>query len=153
MGGVVAWSARHPAAGVRTCAAEVEAAYGCSILRPARNGTHEKKLFEREVAVKNISLGEAVGALEIERREHLPRENRFRNVGCVVANFSDDAIAEQLALFIPRSLPQLVGNVLDEGGHDVLAGGRERGIDVGRDDAIDPQLFGNFTEFCDVVAA
>src|SRR5215469_4449280 len=43
--------------------------------------------------------------------------------------------------------------MLNEGGHDVFPRRRERGIHIRGHDAICPQLFGNFTEFRDVVTA
>jgi hypothetical protein len=63
------------------------------------------------------------------------------------------AVAQELSIFVPVSVAQLVGDVLNESGHHVLARRRQRGIHVRGDDAIHPQLLGNFTELGDVVAS
>src|SRR5262245_13106192 len=78
--GVVARGPRHAAARMRARAAEIEVAHGSAVARPARNRTHEEELLEHQVAVEDVPLGEAVGALEIEGGEHLPGLDRGRDV-------------------------------------------------------------------------
>ena len=36
-------------------------------------GTHEEELFQSQVAVKDIALGQPIGSFQIKGREHLPR--------------------------------------------------------------------------------
>src|SRR6202008_2006716 len=126
MGCVVARSACDASTGVSACAAQVEPVYRRAILRPSRNRAHEEKLIERQVTVKNISFGQPVRTLEIERGQNLPGEDRSREVRCVLANLSNDMVAEQLAIFVPRSALQFIRHVLNERRHDVLYGGCQR---------------------------
>src|SRR5258706_14940168 len=69
---------RDPAPRVRPRAAQVEAAHGRAVLRPAGHRAHEEELVEGEVAVEDVALGQAVGALEIEGGQHLPGEDGAR---------------------------------------------------------------------------
>jgi len=102
--------------------------------------------------VKNISFGQAVGAFQIKRREHLSGNDGVRHVGRIFRDFFHHAIAEKLALFVPSAVAQLVRDVLNESSHNVLARGRKRGIHIRGNDAINPQLLRNFAELGDVVA-
>src|SRR6202790_2681980 len=140
-------------AGMGSSAAEVEAGDGTAVLRPSSDRTVEKQLFKIEVAVENVAFGESVGAFQIERGENLAGNDGTRDIGRVLGDFAHDTFAQQFAIFVPSALAQFVGDILHEAGHDVLAGGRERGVGIRSDDAIDPQLFGNFSKLGDVVAA
>ena len=102
MRGVVSGSAGDPATRMRARAAKIKSGDGRAILRPSGDWAHEKKLLERKIAVKNISFGEAVGSFQIERSEYLPRDDGLRHVGRVLRDFFNDAVAEKLALFVPR---------------------------------------------------
>ena len=73
--------------------------------------------------MKNVAFGQAVGAFQIERRQYLASENRIGDVGRVLGNLLDHAVAEQFALLVPGAFAQMIGNVLHEAGQDVLAGG------------------------------
>jgi hypothetical protein len=152
MRGVVAGSTGDAAAGMSSGAAEIETGDGSAVLRPSSHGAVEKQLFETEVAVENIAFGQSVGAFQIERGENLACDNGTRNIGRVLGDFIHHAVAQQFAIFVPRALSKFVGNVLHEAGHDVLAGGRERRVGVRCDNAIDPELLGNFSELGDVIA-
>ena len=129
-----------PAARVRAGAAEVEALDRRAVLRVARDRPHEEELLEVQVAVEDVALGQAVGALEVERRQDLPRDDGAGHVGRVFADLPDDPVAEQLPVLVPGPLLQAVGDVLDEAGHDVPAFRREARVHVRGDDAVDPEL-------------
>src|SRR6266851_488756 len=150
---VVAGSTGHAAAGMGSGAAEVETGDGGAVLGPSSDGTVEKQLFKTEVAVEDVAFGESVSAFQVEWGQNLAGDDCVRNIGRVFGDFVHDAVAQQFAIFVPRALSKLVGDVLHETGHDVLAGGRERRVGVRSDDAIDPELLGNFSKLGDIVAA
>src|SRR5271168_2889626 len=100
MRGVVSRRAGDAAAWMRARAAKIKSGDGRAVLRPPGNRTHEKKLLERKIAVKNISFGEAVGAFQIERSEHLPRDDGLWEVRRVLRDFFHHAVAEQFAIFV-----------------------------------------------------
>src|ERR1700733_11800953 len=152
MRGVVSGSAGDTAARMRARPTKIKSRNRGAISRPAGHRAHEKKLFERKIAVKNIPFGQAIGAFQIKRREHLSRDDGIRYVGRILRDFFHYAIAEKLALFVPSAVAQLVRDVLNESSHNVLAWGRESGIHIRRNDTINPQLFRNFAELGDVVA-
>lgn len=72
---VVAGRSGHSSAGMRAGSAQVQPFDRRAILRPTGHRAHEEKLLERKIAVKNIALGEAVGAFQIEGRENLSRHD------------------------------------------------------------------------------
>src|SRR5580704_18975352 len=111
MRGVVSRSARNAAARVRARAAKIKSGDGRAVVRPSGDGAHKEKLLERKISVKNVSFGEAVGAFQIERREHLSRDDGVRHVGRILRNFFNQAIAEKLAIFVPVSVAQFERNV------------------------------------------
>src|SRR5215510_1948553 len=73
VGRVVAGRPAHAAPRMRAGAAEVEAAHGAAVAREAGDRPHEEELLQHEVAVEDVALGESIGALEVERGQHLPR--------------------------------------------------------------------------------
>src|SRR5260370_34611677 len=93
--------------------AHIEIADRSAIVGPAGNGAQEKKLLERELALKDIALGEAELALEIERRENLAADDDFFDVGGVLGNRVDDVVAKGLALLVPRPFVDLVDRALN----------------------------------------
>src|ERR1700678_1072992 len=121
MRGVVSRRAGHSAAWVCTCSTQIKSIDRRPVLRPAGDGAHEKKLLEREIAVKNVAFGEAVGTFKVERREHLPRDDRTRHVGRVLADLLHHQVAEQFALFVPGSFAEFVRHILNERGHHMQA--------------------------------
>src|ERR1700687_4210470 len=105
-----------------------------------------------EVAVEDIAFGESIGAFQIARSENVASDDGARNIRRVLGNCANDAVAQQFAIFVPRALAKFVRNVLHEAGHNMLAGGRKRWVGVRSNYAIDPKLFGNFSELGDVIA-
>src|ERR1700676_5149126 len=150
---VVAGGPGDTTAGMGSSAAEVEAGDGTAVLRPSSDRTVEKQLFKIEVAVENVAFGESIGAFQIERGENLAGDDGTRNIGRVFGDLVHHAVAQQFAMFVPRALSKSVGDVLHEAGHDVFPLGRKRRVGVRSNDAIDPELVGDFSELGDVVAA
>ena len=46
-------------------------AIGVRVARPPEQRARDEPLIERELAVEDVAAGQTVGALEIERRDHL----------------------------------------------------------------------------------
>src|SRR6266568_1382777 len=153
VGGVVPRRAGHPAAGMGARAAQVEPADGRAVLRPPRDRAHEEELLQRQVAVEDVPLGEAVGALEVERRQDLPRLDRPRHVRRVPPDDLHHAVAEELAVLVPGPLPQPVRDVLHEAGQDLLAPRGQRVVHGRGQDAVDPQIVRELAELGAIVAA
>src|SRR5262245_6579032 len=66
-------------------AAEIQATNGRRVLRPIEQRPRDEQLIERKLAVKDVSVGQAVGALEIQRRDRFTRDDgrlETRSVGC-----------------------------------------------------------------------
>ncbi len=82
-------------------AAHPEIADRRGVLRPTRDRPHEEQLVEGELPVKNIPLGQAEVALQIERRHHLPMQNALPDIGRVVGQRIDDRIADWFARLVP----------------------------------------------------
>ena len=99
-----------------------------AVVGPAWHRTQEEELFERQLALEDVALGERPRALEIERRHHLTVQDDVFQVRRVFRQRVDDGVAERLALIVPRAFGQRVRRVLDEARHHVLAGRRHRRI-------------------------
>src|SRR6476620_2853718 len=69
--GVCTGAAGESRTRMRAGTAEVQPANRRAVLPPAEQRPHRQQLFERELAVEDVSAGEAVRALEIERCDHL----------------------------------------------------------------------------------
>src|SRR4051812_897653 len=109
---------RHSTPGMRSCPAKIKPIYRGSILRPSWYRAHEKELFQPQVAVKDVALGQPIGSFQIKGREYLPSQYGAGDVGSILSNLFYDTIAEQLAVFIPAALPEVIGNVLYKAGQD-----------------------------------
>src|SRR5689334_24292906 len=92
-----------------------------SVLCPTRNRTHKEKLIERHVSVKDISSGQRVLALEVQRRNHLTMNNRILDSGRVLRQSVETAIGELFLYSIPVGVLQSVRRVLRKDAHDVFA--------------------------------
>src|SRR5579863_1763727 len=66
----------HASAGMNSRSAEIKPCNRRAVLRPPRNRTHKEELLQAKVAVEDIAFGQPIGAFEIERRQHLPRDDR-----------------------------------------------------------------------------
>src|SRR4029077_4736136 len=120
--------------------AHIQIVDGGAVVGPAGHGAEEKKLLERKFALKDVALGEAELALEVERRENLAADDNFFDVGGVLGDGVDDGVAEGFALLVPCAFGEFVGCVLDKAREDVLAGRRDAGIGEAGDNDIDVGL-------------
>src|SRR5436190_20361671 len=68
--------AGDPAAGMRPGAAQVEAAHGGAVARPAGERPPEEELPQVEIAVEDVPFGQAEALLEIDRRHDVARHDR-----------------------------------------------------------------------------
>src|SRR5687767_4961942 len=94
--------------------AHIEVADGRLIAGPARRRPQKEQLLERELALKDVALGEAKFTLEIERRDHLPMQDDVLDVRRVLRERVDDRVTECLTLLVPRSFLQVIRCVLNE---------------------------------------
>ena len=138
---------------MRAGTTEIEALNGRLVLRPAGNWTHEEKLLQRQIPVKNVSFGQSIHTLEIQGRKHLPCDDCAGHVWCIFCDLRYYTVAEQFAVLIPCFVSQKIRNVLNEAGHDVPAPWSKSIVNVGSDHAIHPKLLRDLAEFRDVVTA
>ena len=127
---------------MRAGAAQIQAADGRPVARPARHRAHREHLVQAHLAVEDVAAGDAEAALQVERRQHLPVLDDGADVGRVLLDQRDHAVAERLAQFVPGALAQRVGRVLQEDAHDVLAGRGERGVVHGGDGQFQQRALG-----------
>ena len=120
--------AHDAAAGMRGRAAHPQVLDGRLVLRVAGHGTQEEQLLERELALEDVAFGQSQLAFEIERRDHLPADDDVLDVGREFGDGVDDVVAELFPLLVPRAFFQLVGRVLHEARHHVLARRRDRRV-------------------------
>src|SRR5689334_14349192 len=91
----------------------IEVANRRAVLRPPRNWTEEEKLFERQLALKDISFGQSKASFDIQRRQHLTMQDDVAKIRCIFRQSIDNRIAESFPLFIPAAFFQMIGRVLD----------------------------------------
>jgi hypothetical protein len=90
-----------PSARMRPGATQVKPADRCSIRRPPGDRTEGKHLVRQNRAMEDISAGEAIFPLHVERRPELTGDNRLANVRCVLFEDIDDSFGKSLRLGIP----------------------------------------------------
>ena len=101
----------------------------------AGDGPQEEELRGAQLALEDVALRQARGALDVERRHDLTVQDDLLQVGHVLGQGVDDHVAQLLAALVPGAPGELVGRVLDEARQHVLARRRHVGIDRrGHDD-------------------
>src|SRR5437879_5494704 len=118
---------------MRSGAALPIAAQWRSILCPMCRGTQKEQLMERQLALKDVALGQPGDTLDVRWREHLPSDDERLDVRRVPRDSVDDGVAERVALRIRPPAGEMIRRVLYEYTHDVVSGGRHARIDHGRD--------------------
>ena len=78
-------------------------------------------MFEGELALKDVALGESPLALEIEGGEDLAVKNDVLDVWRVLRECADDRLAECVLVLVPGSFLEVIGSVLHEARHHVFA--------------------------------
>ena len=138
-GGVVAAGGEDAAAGMGAGAGEVEAGQaGDFVFGEFGQGAEHEHLVEAHFEVHDVGAEEAEGAFEVERRLDVAGDHFAAHVGRVLADEVVEFVGLALADGVPvLAVAQLVGMVLAPGEEDVLALGREGGVERGeahRDD-------------------
>src|SRR5215470_10932281 len=99
------------------------------VLRPTWDRAQKEKLFQRKLALENITFTQSPLAFEIERRDHLLMQDDVFYVRRVLRDGIDHVVSERFFLVVPvETGAKLVGRVLHEAGKNVLARRRNRGI-------------------------
>src|SRR5579863_455546 len=115
--------AHDAASGMRGRSAHVEILNWRAVLSPAWHRTQEEELFERELSLEDVALGQSPLAFEIERSDDLLLDDDVFQVRCVLRDRVDHRVAERLFFSVPTEPGrQLVWCVLHEARHHVLAG-------------------------------
>src|ERR1700677_1092744 len=125
-------------------AAHVQFFDGRAVTGPARGRTQEEELLERQLTLKNISFGQAGGALDVERSDELLTDDQTFQIRGVLRNGIDDGVAEGFALLVPGAGREFVRRVLHEAGQDVFSGRRDGWISERGDDHVDVGTAGKF---------
>ena len=130
--------AHDAAAGMRGRAVHPEPVDRRSVARVARYGTIEEELLQRQLTLEDVALGEPELALDVLRRQHLLVQDEAADVRGAFLDRVEHRLAERVPRrIVPFALGQVVGRVLHEAAHDVLAGRRHRRVDERRDDHVD----------------
>src|ERR1700737_4861321 len=113
--------ARDAASRVRPRAAQIQ---------PEDRRSNTEAIFEyltrQQLAVKYVSLGQTESALEVSRRENLPRLHCIWDIRRVLADGVDDVVSRSFSLRVgPRTVFARVREVLRENGEQVFAFRRE----------------------------
>src|SRR6516225_10885061 len=75
---IVTRNARHAPARMSGGAAQVQSRYRCAVVGPVRGGALPEQLVGRELAVKDVALGQADDGLELRRNERLDVDDLCR---------------------------------------------------------------------------
>lgn len=92
---VVAGCAGDAAAGMRTGTAEIKTRNRHAVVRMAHHGAQRKQLVERQGAMENVAVHKAETLLQIQWRQHLPRDNGRLEIRCVPRDGVDDDIGKR----------------------------------------------------------
>ena len=106
-------------------------------VRPLRRGAQEEELVKQQLAVKDVAAGDTGGVLDVLRRDHLHADDGAPDVRRMPLDRGDDRLAECVALGAVPAALDVVGRVLHEARHDVVAGRRHVTIDHRGEDRID----------------
>src|SRR5437899_12699269 len=93
--------AHDPAARMRGRSTHIEVLDRRAELSVAGHRTQEEKLFERKLALKNVSFAQPELPVKVERREHLLVDNDVLDVRRVLGDGVDHVVAEGFALVVP----------------------------------------------------
>src|SRR5262245_983872 len=129
---VVAGRAADAAAGMAAGAAEIEAGDRRAIACRPDVRPQAEQLVQIVPAVKDIALGQAEHAFEIERCQDLASDRDTRQVGDVACDDGQDALRDLVTDPVPvGAVGEPVRIVLAQQAHDVMAGWRQDGVERG----------------------
>src|SRR4051812_801535 len=100
-----------------------------AVLVPSRRRAEEVHLRRQELAGEDVALAESDDALDVERCDDLPVQHQVAEPGEERLQRRLHRVAERLTFGVPVAAFQLIGRVLDEAGHHVLARWRHVGVD------------------------
>src|SRR5947209_8344331 len=90
---------------MRAGPAEIQLPDRRCVPRPFQQWTRDEPLIEGELAVKDVAAGQAIRALEIQRRDDFPRDHSGCEAGGVTLDGARGGGAETVALGIPSAPP------------------------------------------------
>ena len=67
--------------------------------------THGVELVERQLAVENLPAGQSPATLQVERGQHLARDDGLGEARRVLLERGRDEVAEAIALSVPGRTP------------------------------------------------
>src|SRR5690348_5671414 len=82
-------------------AAQIEAGDRHAVISMAQHWPCREQLVERQRAVKNVAVWQPEGALEIERRKALPRNNAGLESRRIGLDRIDHQVGDRLAVLVP----------------------------------------------------
>src|SRR2546426_9795181 len=115
----------HDAATRMYCgAAHPEPGNRGAIPRPFGRRAEEEELLEAQFSLENVAFAQPGLLLDVPRGENLAVKDRLFQSRTVLGKGVDDGVPPRLALRGPgrRTFLDVIRGVLDEDGHDVLAG-------------------------------
>src|SRR5437773_12323610 len=83
-----------------------------AISRPVKQWSHGEKLIQRQLSVKNVPSGEAVGVFQIPGCDDLMAQNKLRQFRSIQAQRLDQAIDERHELVLPIAFLYSLSDVL-----------------------------------------
>lgn len=92
--------------------------------------------------MEDVTASDPEASLQIERRQHLAVLDDRADIGRVLLDQRDHAVAERFPQLVPGALAERVGRVLQEDAHDVLAGRGERRVVHRRDRQFEQRALG-----------
>jgi len=98
-----------------------------AIVGPTGDGTEEEELFQGEFTLEDVALGEAEFAFEIKRRENLPADDNFFDVGGVLGDGVDYRVAEGFFVIVQVPCASLYGAYCTKQERTCLPGGATLG--------------------------
>ena len=121
VGGVVAGGASDGAARMGPGSAEVVAGDRGAVVAHAAYRAGVEELGQGVLGVEHVPVGQVELLLQVLGRQELIVDDGIRDVGGVLGEGVDAALAEDVALRFPVGVSEVVGSVLDENPHAVLA--------------------------------
>ncbi len=88
---------------MRARAAQIQMPNRRGVARPPEQRPRDEELIERQLAVKDVAAGQSVGPFEIERRDHLAREDGGPEAGRVALDRARRGVAQAIAFARPMS--------------------------------------------------
>src|SRR5712691_14175 len=99
-------SAVESGSGMRARATHIKVADRRRIACKTEQRARDEQLIERELAVEDVTAGQAVRALEIQRCDHLARHDRRFEAGRIACDRASRGVAEAIALGVPGRAAQ-----------------------------------------------